>query len=108
MAVDWASSLDLLVDQQRGEGLRRGIEDALRAAIRDGRLPLGARLPSSRALAHDLGVARGTVSAAYDQLAAEGYLSLRQGATGRVSWVPAGPPEPRPATVGAEPTWDLR
>ena len=108
MAVDWASSLDLLVDQRHGEGLRRGIEDALRAAIRDGRLPLGARLPSSRALAHDLGVARGTVSAAYDQLAAEGYLSLRQGAAGRVSWVPAGPPEPRPATVLAEPAWDLR
>ena len=40
----------------------------------DGRLPAGTRLPSSRDLAAQLGVARGTVTLAYTQLAAEGYL----------------------------------
>ena len=49
---------------------------------------LGTVLPSSRSLASDLRVARGTVSAAYSQLAAEGYLDVRQGAPARVRWLP--------------------
>lgn len=57
----------------------RGVEVALREAIRDGRLAPGMRLPSSRDLAGQLGVARGTVTAAYGQLVAEGYLSGRRG-----------------------------
>jgi DNA-binding transcriptional MocR family regulator len=48
---------------------------AIRTAVRDGRLAVGTRLPSTRALAVDLGVARGTVTKAY----AEGYLRSRQG-----------------------------
>ena len=92
----------------RTKGLRDGIEHALRGAMRDGRLVLGAVLPSSRALASDLGVARGTVSAAYAQLAAEGYLDIRQGAPVRVSWLPEhrpplSSPAPRPV-----PRWDFR
>ena len=55
------------------------IEEALRRAIRDGRLAPGTRVPSTRALARDLGVARGTVTEAYDQLVAEGWLAARQG-----------------------------
>jgi GntR family transcriptional regulator / MocR family aminotransferase len=43
------------------------------------------RLPSSRGLAAELGVSRGVVTAAYDQLAAEGYLQTRQGAPVRVA-----------------------
>ena len=54
--------------------LQRQVEDQLRAAIRSGRLVAGERLPSSRALAADLGVSRGVVSDAYAQLAAEGWL----------------------------------
>jgi GntR family transcriptional regulator / MocR family aminotransferase len=60
--------------------LYRQLYDALREAILEGRLHPGARLPSSRALAGDLGVGRNTVLAAYDQLAAEGYLEGQVGA----------------------------
>jgi GntR family transcriptional regulator/MocR family aminotransferase len=67
-------------------GLRAGIEDALREAIGQGRLSVGAALPSTRTLAADLGVARRTVLAAYQQLAAEGYLECRQGAPVRVAY----------------------
>jgi GntR family transcriptional regulator/MocR family aminotransferase len=52
---------------------------ALRAAIVDGRLPVGHRLPPTRALAADLGVARGSVATAYERLVAEGYLASRVG-----------------------------
>ena len=60
--------------------LYRQLYDALREAILEGRLHPGARLPSSRTLAGDLGVGRNTVLAAYDQLAAEGYLEGQVGA----------------------------
>jgi GntR family transcriptional regulator/MocR family aminotransferase len=52
----------------------------LRAAIRSGQLAEGSRLPSSRAYAEELGLSRGTVTAAFDQLVAEGYLTARPGA----------------------------
>jgi GntR family transcriptional regulator / MocR family aminotransferase len=65
--------------------LHAQIERTLRDAIRDGRLEAGARLPSSRGLAADLGVSRGVVTSAYDQLVAEGYLETRQGAAVRVA-----------------------
>ncbi len=61
------------------------LERTLRDAIRSGRLPAGARLPSSRGLADELGVSRGVVTSAYDQLVAEGYLESRQGAPVRVA-----------------------
>jgi GntR family transcriptional regulator/MocR family aminotransferase len=58
---------------------REALETALRAAIREGRLAAGSRLPSTRALALDLGLARGTVVEAYAQLRAEGYLGAKRG-----------------------------
>jgi GntR family transcriptional regulator/MocR family aminotransferase len=67
--------VDLLLDLSTARGRRRGIEAALRDAVRDGRLVAGAALPSTRVLAADLGVARGTVVAAYAQLVGEGYLA---------------------------------
>ena len=64
-----------------GEGsLQRQAYRALRAAILDGRLPAGARLPATRALARDLGLSRNTVLAAYEQLEAEGFAAARVGA----------------------------
>lgn len=51
-------------------------------------MPVGAPLPSTRALAADLEIARGTVTAAYAQLTADGYLAGRQGAPTRVRWRP--------------------
>ena len=85
MATTWASSVDLLVDLTEVDGRRSALERALRDAIRDGRLLAGDRLPSSRALAADLGVARGTVTEAYAQLTAEGWLVARQGAATTVA-----------------------
>ena len=59
--------------------LQRWLYSELRGAILNGRLAPGTRLPSTRDLAQQYGVARGTVSIAYDQLAAEGYLSASVG-----------------------------
>jgi GntR family transcriptional regulator / MocR family aminotransferase len=69
---------DLLVelDLRRGR-MRHSLRESLRTAIQGGRLSAGTELPSSRGLAADLGVSRGVVSDAYDQLAAEGYLTMR-------------------------------
>jgi GntR family transcriptional regulator / MocR family aminotransferase len=61
------------------------IEDALRQAIRDGSLKAGTQVPSTRDLARQLGISRRIAVDAYSQLAAEGYLSLRQGARPRVA-----------------------
>jgi GntR family transcriptional regulator/MocR family aminotransferase len=59
--------------------------DAVREAIRSGRLAPGTRLPSSRALAVDLGVARNTVARAYAELIAEGWLTSHHGSGTLVS-----------------------
>ncbi|MDX3241110.1 PLP-dependent aminotransferase family protein [Streptomyces sp. ME18-1-4] len=58
----------------------RALQAALRDAVRSGRLVQGTRLPSSRDLAADLGVSRGLVTEAYEQLTAEGYLRSGRGA----------------------------
>ncbi|MFD7296286.1 PLP-dependent aminotransferase family protein [Streptomyces sp. NPDC059897] len=58
----------------------RALQSALRDAVRSGRLAPGTRLPSSRDLARDLGVSRGLVTEAYEQLTAEGYLRAGRGA----------------------------
>ncbi|MGW6278002.1 MocR-like pyridoxine biosynthesis transcription factor PdxR [Kribbella sp. NPDC055071] len=75
------TDLHLIVDRSRG--VRAGLERALRDAIRE--LPPGTRLPSSRALATDLGVARNTVAEAYSQLVQEGYLTGDRGAGTRTA-----------------------
>src|SRR5258708_20257738 len=66
--------------KSEGRPLQIAIRDALRSAMQDGRLRPGARLPSSRDLARQLRVARGTVVLAYEQLRAEGYLEGARGA----------------------------
>jgi GntR family transcriptional regulator/MocR family aminotransferase len=85
--ADQRGPVDFLIALERGGrlSLREQLERPLRDAIRDGRLGAGARLPSSRALSTELGVSRGVVTAAYDQLVAEGYLETRQGAPVRVA-----------------------
>ncbi|MFD5102645.1 GntR family transcriptional regulator, partial [Streptomyces albidochromogenes] len=79
-----AAGVDLHVELG-ASGLRRGLTDALREAVRTGRLAAGTRLPSSRSLASDLGVARNTVADAYAELVAEGWLTARQGSGTRVA-----------------------
>jgi len=87
MVETWATSgtdLHLEIDVS-GTRVRRGLEDALRGAIQAGRLHPGTRLPSSRSLAADLGIARNTVADAYGQLAAEGWLIAEHGSGTRVA-----------------------
>jgi GntR family transcriptional regulator / MocR family aminotransferase len=83
--------VDLLLDLDAPSGRRAALERAVRDAIRTGRLAVGARLPSSRALAAELGVARGTVVEAYAQLAAEGWLETAPRAATTVAAVPPQP-----------------
>lgn len=73
-----------LIPRAGATGGGRRIYDLLRSQITDGTLPPGARAPSTRALAADLGVSRTTVTAAYEQLAAEGFLLTATGRAARV------------------------
>ncbi|SCG33839.1 PLP-dependent aminotransferase family protein [Micromonospora halophytica] len=108
--MDWAGfGVDLHLELDATGGRRAGLERALRAAIRDGRLPPSTRLPATRALAAELGLARGTVSAAYDQLVAEGWLVARVGSGTEVSPLrQAPPPSPARPAGPATPRYDLR
>ncbi|MEV3999275.1 PLP-dependent aminotransferase family protein [Streptomyces halstedii] len=100
MTDSWAAfGADLHIEPV-GSGLRSGLTTALRDAVRSGRLTPGTRLPSSRTLAADLGMARNTVADAYADLVAEGWLTARQGSGTRVAErVPAarGPSAAAPA-----------
>jgi GntR family transcriptional regulator/MocR family aminotransferase len=58
---------------------QRRLYEAAKAAIHQQRLGAGSKLPSSRDLARDLGIARNTVIAAFEQLAAEGYVVSAKG-----------------------------
>ncbi|GGX67602.1 MocR-like pyridoxine biosynthesis transcription factor PdxR [Streptomyces anandii] len=110
MAKTWATlGVDLHL-QPAGPGVRRGLTGALREAVRTGRLAPGTRLPSSRTLAADLGIARNTVADAYADLVAEGWLTARQGSGTRVAdRAPAAPPAEaaRPRRAPGAPTHDL-
>src|SRR4051794_7489825 len=73
--------ISALIDLNRAddEGLVAQLTSQLRSLIATGRLVKGRTLPSSRRLASDLGVSRNTVSYAFEQLAAEGYLEASHG-----------------------------
>jgi GntR family transcriptional regulator / MocR family aminotransferase len=90
-------------DAPRG-GIAAWLTDALRAAIADGRLTTGDRLPPSRGMAAGLGVSRGVVVEAFQRLVDEG-LAVADGARGtRVAAVPR--PAPTAAAAAAEPRPD--
>ncbi|MEV0095488.1 PLP-dependent aminotransferase family protein [Streptomyces sp. NPDC050738] len=74
----WELLLPAAAAPARSRG--RQLQEALREAVRSGRLAAGTRLPASRELAADLGVSRGLVTEAYEQLTAEGYLRSGRGA----------------------------
>ncbi|WP_052850968.1 PLP-dependent aminotransferase family protein [Streptomyces avicenniae] len=94
MGETWADrSLDLHLELSPTRPAR-ALEHALRAAMADGRLAPGMRLPASRTLAADLGIARNTVADVYAQLVAEGWLDSRVGAG---TWVGERAGRPRPA-----------
>jgi GntR family transcriptional regulator / MocR family aminotransferase len=101
----------LSVTRDGSRTLGAQIEDQLRRAIREGTLRAGARVPSTRDLAGQLGISRRVAVDAYAQLAAEGYLSLRQGARPRVSDGAAAVAEAAAAEVAAParpPRFDFR
>ena len=79
------SVLELQLDLPGTSGRRVALEEALRSAVRSGRLAADSTMPSSRSLAIDLGVSRSTVVAAYEQLIAEGYLTARRGSATTVA-----------------------
>jgi DNA-binding transcriptional MocR family regulator len=82
-----------------------GLADGLRMLIVDGRLPVGAQLPSERALADALRVSRTTVTAAYTQMRDDGYLNGRRGARSTtalpLTTAPAHPREPASVNLAA-------
>jgi GntR family transcriptional regulator / MocR family aminotransferase len=104
------SDLHLRIDRASG-GLAGQVAAELRTAIRLGRLAGGVRLPASRDLARDLGMSRGVVVEAYEQLVAEGFLVSRQGSGTRVADVrpaaPAGDATPA-STAPPDLAYDLR
>lgn len=65
----------------------RGLADALRDVITDGRVPVGMRLPSERDLTAGLGLSRTTITRAYAELRDQGFLTSRQG-SGSVAALP--------------------
>ncbi|WP_078968258.1 MULTISPECIES: PLP-dependent aminotransferase family protein [unclassified Streptomyces] len=82
---------DLHLELSGGGSLRSRLMNALREAVRSGRLAPGTRLPPYRGLAHDLGIARNTVAAAYAELVEEGWLTARQGSGTQVARRAAAP-----------------
>jgi GntR family transcriptional regulator/MocR family aminotransferase len=105
-----AHDLPLLLDRGSAVPLAAQLAEALRRAILDGTLRQDEPLPSSRTLAASVRVSRGTVVAAYDQLAGEGYLLTRPGAATRIlvhtpaagesrPLQPASTPPPAPAAA---------
>lgn len=88
--------------------LHHQLEGALRDAIRAGRLREGSPLPSSRRLAGDLGLSRGVVVEAYEQLTEEGYLVSRPGGATRVAATSTPPPPRGSAPAPGAPLVDLR
>ncbi|MDG9968045.1 PLP-dependent aminotransferase family protein [Achromobacter mucicolens] len=65
------------VSDAAGHPLYRQIYERFRGAIAEGTLKPGDRIPSARALAKEIGVARGTIEVAYSLLASEGYIQAR-------------------------------
>ena len=88
--------------------LRHALHGQLRAAILDGRLAIGLRLPASRALAEQLGLSRNSVIAVYEALQAEGYIDSRPGAgvfVARAIPRPVPSAEERPPPFQLHPAW---
>jgi len=89
-ATLWTTRLDRALPAP----LSRQLAASLREALSEGRIEPGARLPSTRALARELGLARSTIVGVFEQLTAEGYIAGRPGSGSgarRVSWLPSQP-----------------
>jgi GntR family transcriptional regulator / MocR family aminotransferase len=87
--------LPLRLPTRGSHQILRALHQQLRAAIVDGRLSPGLRLPSTRALASSQGISRNTAVAAYDLLLSEGYVSMRRGSGCYVAGILTRPTAPR-------------
>src|SRR6201990_446365 len=87
------------LDPTAAEPFYRQIYDRFRGAIAGGVLKPGHRIPSARALAKELGLARGTIEEAYSLLAAEGYIQAR----GQAGTIVTPGLQPRAAALSAAP-----
>lgn len=96
--------LRITIDPQSSETGYKQVYQQLRAAILDGILPPGTRLPSNRALAAEAGVARVTIARAFHQLAAEGFIESRVGAGTFVAAELPGHDEQEPAPSNFSPS----
>ncbi|MFJ9785417.1 PLP-dependent aminotransferase family protein [Amycolatopsis sp. NPDC101161] len=94
--------LQLDVREAPPGGLADWLAGQLRAAIADGRLPVGGRLPASRVLAAELRVSRGVVTEAYQRLIDDGHAAGRGRAGTVVVAAPVLPPDPAPARPPAK------
>jgi GntR family transcriptional regulator/MocR family aminotransferase len=86
------------IDKGSTASIQQQLYDRIRAAIIEGRIQSGERVPSTRSLAAQLGIARGTIDIAYDRLTSEGYLVAR-GQRGTIVST-----ELRPHAISAETT----
>src|SRR5215472_3799649 len=101
----------LTLRESSREPMHRQLYRELREAVLNGRLPPSSRLPSTRALASELGVSRNTVAGAFEQLLAEGYL---EGKVGSGTYVASALPEdlvrarPAPSPQFSQPASQLK
>ncbi|MEU1788384.1 PLP-dependent aminotransferase family protein [Streptomyces sparsogenes] len=108
-ATPGSDFLQLDVAQAAPGGLADWLARKLRAAIADGRLPVGSRLPATRVLAGELRVSRGVVTEAYRRLTEDGHVAGRgRGGTVVVAApvaapTPPAPPARRPSPPGDRP-----
>jgi len=79
------SRVAILLDARLSMPLYKQLYERFRRVILTGQLERGTRLPSTRQLAHELGIARTTVVLAYEQLLLEGYLQSQVGQGTRVA-----------------------
>ncbi|MDO5025952.1 MAG: PLP-dependent aminotransferase family protein [Trueperella sp.] len=96
--------LPITLNQHSSQSLPEQIAAQIRAGVATGSLVAQQALPSTRQLAEQLGVARGTVVNAYEQLQSEGYVTARPGGTTRISpELPAIPTAPIPTPTAMTP-----
>ena len=96
------ANLPIVVDRADGDPLAAQVSTQVRAAVTDGALHAGDRLPSTRDLAATLGVSRTVVTTAYASLFAEGWLEGRHGSGTYVADVAPAPPAPARAPADAD------
>jgi GntR family transcriptional regulator/MocR family aminotransferase len=94
---------NLRLETESALALHRQLYEGIRLAILNGQLTANTRLPSSRALAHELGISRNTVLDAYSQLLAEGYLESRAGSGTYIAHALPDPVIQLPARTSAAP-----